>query len=132
MARAAGPGVVVFGGVTRQNWPVVLVISPNARQLRLGLIGLRVSCTSGASFAIDDAFGALAISRRGKVHAVQSIPAVTTPNVAMTGGSHAISATLNRRRGTFTGSWRLQLNFREPNGQIDHCDSGQVSFRALL
>ena len=71
-------------------------------------------------------------SRRGKVHAVQSIPAFTTPEVAMTGGSHTISGTLNRPRLTFTGSWRLQLNFRESNGQIDHCDSGTVGFRALL
>ena len=131
MPRAAGAGVV-FGGVTRDGWPVVLAISPDAKRLRGSVIALVLRCTSGAVFADADGFGGLAVGPRGNVHVAGSIPAVTTPAVSMTGGSHAMVGTLNRRRETFSGRWRLRLNFKLDNGQINHCDSGWVGFSARL
>jgi hypothetical protein len=129
--RAAAHSIV-FGGLTSQNWPVVLAISPNVPRLRLAVIGLHMSCSSGGSFAVNDAFGGLAIGRTGKVHAAAAIPGETTPNVTLTGGSHAISATLHFRQATFTGWWHLHLDYMLPDGTADHCDSGRVGFSARL
>jgi hypothetical protein len=132
--RAAVPRAasVVLGGLTGHGWPVVLTLSPNGKRLTLAVTGVDMSCTSGASFSTADALGDVAIGRRGKVHATRGIPAITSPSVSITGGFHTLSGTLNRRRLTFSGSWRLHLDFQMPNGQADHCDSGRVRFTARL
>jgi hypothetical protein len=138
--RTASPGLmpraasrsIVFGGLSGQNWPVVLAISPNTRRLRLVVIGLEMTCSSGGSFAVSDAFGALAIGPTGKVHAAGTIPSITVPNVTITGGSHWMKGVLHRRSATFTGSWHLHLDYRLSDGTADHCDSGVVRFGAQL
>jgi hypothetical protein len=138
--RAAPPVIVprassrsiVFGGLSAQNWPVVLAISPNSRRLRLAVIGVRMGCSSGGSFAVEDAFGGLAIGATGKVHAAGRIRPVPLPNVSLIGGSHSMTGVLHRRSSTFTGFWHLHLDYRLSDGTTDHCDSGVVAFVAQL
>jgi hypothetical protein len=132
VAPRAASRSIMFGGLTGQNWPVVVAISPNGRHLRLAVIGLRMSCTSGRSFAVEDAFGILPIGPAGNVHAAETIPSITVPNVTITGGSHWMKGVLHRRSAVFSGSWHLHLDYRFSDGTADHCDSGVVRFGAEL
>jgi hypothetical protein len=130
VAAAARP--VVLGGLTQRGWPVVLSISRDTRRLNAAVIALDMSCTSGGSFTARDAFGNLAIHRNGRVHVARSILPIAGSTVSITGGSHALNGTLNRRRMTFSGWWHLHVDFQTSSGQTDHCDSGRVNFAATL
>ena len=48
-ADARTPAPVVFGGLTPQQWPVVVEISRDRRKVVRTAIGLPVTCTSGGS-----------------------------------------------------------------------------------
>jgi hypothetical protein len=131
-AQAAAVPDTVWGGVTDQEWPVMFVIRNGAKRLRAGLIALEMSCTSGATFMGRDAVVNLPIGKTGKVSGSRSIAPVSEAGISLTGGSHSLAATVNRRSLTISGTWRLHLDFQLSNGQPDHCDSGAVRFFARL
>ena len=132
----AGPAAGhVLGGVTSQGWPVVITLSSNGMWFARELLGLEMSCTSGNSFGAPAGGGRVAIGPNGSVNAAGTIPgspASAGSGVGLTGGSESFTGRLNRKRGTFSGTWHMHLSFAMQGGQTDECDSGQVSLTARL
>ena len=131
-AQAAGFPPMILGGFTPQHWPVVFFVTANGTRLRVAAIGLTMSCTSGASFGAMSAVVNLRIGTNGTVSANSVIPPSAGATVSLTGGSSSFRAKLNRKLATIAGTWDLQENFAFPDGQTDHCDSGQVRFFAAI
>jgi hypothetical protein len=132
-ANTAAFSSVVFGGVTSQRWPVVLVLSNDDKRLLTAVIGSDMSCTSGAVISVS--YGVL-VNRRftssGTVSSGGAVAPSTSSSGSLTGGSQSITARINRKRRTLSGTWHLHLDFASPSGQTDHCDSGVVQFFARL
>jgi hypothetical protein len=128
---ATTKGAPVLGGFTSQGGPVVLALSRNAKRLRLAETALIMKCTSGNGFvAPEEAFG-LAIKPNGRVH-ITSTTSFTDAAGDSVKQSHSFGATINRKRWTASGAWRLHMSITTPDGHADSCDSGNVGFRAQL
>jgi hypothetical protein len=126
-------GAPALAGLTSEGLPIVLRIAPNGRRLRVAVTVLEMRCTSGNSFLLPDGVINLGIKPNGRVRETAALPpSSVSSGVSVTGGSRSFSATVNRRRWTASGSWRLQVNFATSSGQRDSCDSGIVGFDAIL
>ncbi|HUO74903.1 MAG TPA: hypothetical protein VMU39_29325 [Solirubrobacteraceae bacterium] len=132
-AAPANSKTMMLGGFSSKGWPVVMEFTRNLKRIHLAAIGLDMTCTSGDQFAVTGWFGDLPVGPNGKVQTVGAIPPQAGSNgVKLSGGSESLSGRLNRTQLTFTGSWRMQLNYTLSNNQSDQCDSGQVAFSARL
>jgi hypothetical protein len=127
-AQVAASPDPIWGGLTSQGWPVVVEIPKSEKRVRLGLVALRMSCTSGAVFAQMAGVGNLAIGAAGNVGRTRSISAQPGSGASLTGGSVSFAARLNRQGLTMSGTWHLHLDYLLSSGQTDHCDSGTVRF----
>jgi hypothetical protein len=121
---------VVLAGFTSQQYPTFFKFSGNARTLTIGAIALEMTCTSGAQFVLEDAFGPVHISPNGRLHATTSIPPTAGSSGATYSGSDSLTARLNHRHTDVSGTWDLQVNYSFTNGMSDQCDSGPVRFTA--
>lgn len=130
-AVSAGPANGhMLGGLTSQQWPVVVEISRNGQRIPMISAGLVLTCTSGAIVPIPDQWDMLPIARSGAVHAFTNL--LPDPSAGMTGGTDSLTGRLNRKRGTFSGTLRFEMTFSLSNGQTDDCKSGPVTFTAVL
>jgi hypothetical protein len=125
---AIRPGVTL-GGFTSQGWPFVLELSRSGKLTIEAATGLDMTCTSGAQFAVEDAWQLLGIAKNGMVRTTQQIPPA---GAILTGGSHSLTGRFDRKRLTFRGAWSLQLNFKFADGTTDTCQSGTVKLIARL
>jgi hypothetical protein len=135
-AHASSQGVLksgmVLGGFTSQAWPVVFELAHGGRLVILGATGLNLTCTSGDQFPVEDGWQLLTVAKNGRVNAAEQIPAQQGQGDTLTGGSHSLSGRFNRKRSTFRGTWRMQLNFMNTDGSTDMCQSGPVTFSLTL
>lgn len=130
-ARMSSAARAVFlGGFTSQNEPVVIDVAKSWKSIPMMRIAFDMRCTSGNTPAFTDFWARLPVGAHGRVRVGYTIPPSSTNSIE--GGTDSLSGTLNRRRETFSGVWRLQITFSEPNGQSDSCDSGTVAFTASL
>ncbi len=128
---ATSKGAPVLGGFTSQGGPVVLALSRDAKRLRIAETALIMSCTSGAGFLLPAAAFRLAIGANGRAHITATTSATDGAGDSIR-QSQEFGATINRKRWTASGAWRVRLNVTKPSGQTDYCDSGNVAFRAQL
>jgi hypothetical protein len=152
-ATAAGPSTKstvspaagrVLGGLTSQKAAVVFEISKNTKRIDQAAINLQLTCTSGDQVWTPDGFSRVPLDAHGSVSMHLTIPPDTsgaTNGVTLIGGTDTFIGKLNRKAGTFSGTWRLQLSFSVAPGTTgnpgttpttDSCDSGSVTFRARL
>jgi hypothetical protein len=123
------PGVVL-AGFTSQQYPTFFKISGDGRTLTVGAIALQMTCTSGAQFVLEDAFGPVLIGPNGHLRAGISIPPTAGSGGATFSGTDSLTARLGRRRTHVSGTWHLKVNYSYANGMSDACDSGPVRFTA--
>jgi hypothetical protein len=128
----ASLGGKTLGGFSSQNWPLVVALSGNEKQVSKVATGLMMRCTSGNSFPLEDGWTQLAIGRDGTTHGSMTVPPMSGASASISGGSDSLTAKLDRMHATMAGTWRLQLNFTMSGGQTDQCDSGVVRFTARL
>jgi hypothetical protein len=130
--RATPAAGKVLGGFTSQHVPVVLAIAKKDK--RADIVGsvLNMTCTSGDQFFVPDGWVKLPISHAGAVKGAITIPASPGGTGSVTGGTDTISGTLNAKKATFSGRWEMHVSFSTSTGRDDQCDSGQVTFRAVL
>lgn len=130
--RAMPAAGKVLGGFTSQHVPVVLAIAKKDK--RVDVVGsvLNMTCTSGDQFFVPDGWVKLPISHAGAIKAAITIPASPGGTGSVTGGTDAVSGTLNAKKATFSGTWEMHVSFSTSTGQDDQCDSGHVTFRAVL
>jgi hypothetical protein len=126
----------VLGGFSSQQMPVVFQIARKDKRINLAATALNMTCRSGDQFVAPDSWVKLPLTKKGVVNELVQIPPLTpTPGstVVVTGGTDRITGKLNAKQATLSGTWELQLDFSMPGtNQTDQCDSGRVTFKAVL
>jgi hypothetical protein len=138
MTRASSQGARepssarVLGGFTSQGWPIVVLMSKSGKKIAVIGAGLAMSCRSGLRYPVNDGWVHVPIGANGRVKATTSFtPSPGNPN-SLTGGTDSLSAKFNRTRTSLAGVWRMHLNYSSSTGRADACDSGAVTFTAVL
>ena len=130
-ATAAGAGGTVYGGATGQDFPVVIETSKNGRKVVKARIAIRLTCTSGGSFALSDSYAGLSVNKRRRFST--SFGPVTNRNDdgTTTDVQGAISGAFNKARTKASGTWSLKATDHDTSGAVtDTCDSGNISWTA--
>ena len=139
-AVAAGPAAAatkpastghVYGGVTPQNWPVVIDVDKTATKVTRIVIGLDMTCTSNDNFGTTDGFTDVKINSKSRFKASfgpQRIDAAGVPADIQ----GAITGRRSKDRKTMKGTWNYKVTFYDAAGTtvVDTCDSGLVSWKA--
>jgi hypothetical protein len=125
---ATAPQTIVLAGFSSQHYAGFFKVSGDGRMLLAGGMAISMTCTSGATVVAPDAFARVPIHADGRLHAVYSSPTIIT-NGTTTQVTDTMSATLNRRHSTLTGTWQLAVNYGFADGTSDQCASGPVRFK---
>ncbi|HTN24333.1 MAG TPA: hypothetical protein VL120_10130 [Solirubrobacteraceae bacterium] len=121
----------VYGGVTPQNWPIVVDLDKTQTKVARIVIGLDMTCTSNENFGTTDGFTDVKINSKNRFKATfgpQKIDAAGTP--AQIEG--AITGRRSKDRRSIKGTWNYKVTFFDAAGTTvtDTCDSGLVSWKA--
>ncbi|MEA2156430.1 MAG: hypothetical protein QOE11_2570 [Solirubrobacteraceae bacterium] len=127
---AAGGGHV-YGGVTPQNWPIVVDLDKAQAVVTRIVIGLDMTCTSNENFGTTDGFTDVRINSKNRFKATfgpQRIDAAGTPADI----EGRITGRRSRDRRSIKGTWNYKVTFYDAAGTTvtDTCDSGLVSWKA--
>lgn len=132
VAASIPESTYMLGGFTSQDWPVVVQLTNHGNRMRLALAALQLSCSQDDGGPFEDAWSGVPIPKSGKINLSDQIPAEPGLGVSLTGGSHSLSGSFNRKRTEFRGTWREHLTFVSTSGETDQCDSGAVSVIVTL
>ncbi len=138
-AVSAGPSVAatsrsaghVYGGVTPQNWPIVVDLDKTRTKVTRIVIGLDMTCTSNDNFGTTDGFTNVKINSKNRFKASigpQRLDAAGTPADIQS----AITGKRSRDGTSIKGTWNYKVTFYDAAGTTvtDTCDSGLVSWKA--
>jgi hypothetical protein len=126
----AAPGVV-YGGVTPQNWPVVIEVSKDKRKVVRASIGLLLTCTSGVSFGFPDAYRRVPLSKKGRFNASFGPMPIAHADGTSTDLQGSVTGATNANRTTMSGTWQVTGVDHDAAGAVtDTCDSGKVAWKA--
>ena len=130
-ASAKAPRGLVFGGITPQNWPVVVALNKARNRVDQVVIGLDMTCTSGDSFGTSDGFRALKLSKNGRFGTTFGPERIDAGGVPADVESKVIGR-MSRERGSMRGIWSLKITIYDATGTnvLDTCESGVVSWTA--
>jgi hypothetical protein len=130
-ARTAAAVGVFYGGRTPQDWPVVIELSKNRRQVVQAIVGLPLSCTSGRDVNLRDRWINIDVNKKRKFHATTGLITRRNDDGTTTDAVSTISGALNRARSKVSGKWRFKFTVYTSAGEvIDTCDSGSVRWSA--
>jgi hypothetical protein len=130
-AAHGGAAGTVYGGVTAQDFPIVIVTSKNRRKVVKATIGIRLTCTSGASASVPDTFAALPVSKKRRFGASFGPETNRNDDGTTTDFEGSISGRFNKARTKVSGTWSFKATDHNAAGAItDTCDSGSVTWRA--
>ena len=127
-AAAAG---VVYGGVTPQNFGVMVEVNRSGRRIVRAATGIRLTCTSGRILNVPDGWSRVSVSKSGKF----SVAFGPEPDLEEDGSSVEAEGTLagkfNKSRTSVSGTWTMKATFRDAAGVVtDTCDAGIVRWSA--
>jgi hypothetical protein len=143
-AVAAGPAVAadtkssktvspghVYGGVTPQNWPIVVDVDKAGTKVARIVIGLDMTCTSNENFGTTDGFTDIKINSKSRFKTSfgpQRIDAAGVPADIQ----GAITGRRSKDKRSIKGTWNYKVTFYDAAGTtvVDTCDSGLVSWKA--
>lgn len=130
-ADAVERGGRVYGGITPQNWPIVVELDKNRKTVKRIVIGLDMTCTSNENFGTTDGFTDIKINSKSRFKArfgPQRIDAAGAPADI----EGAITGRRSRDRASVKGTWTYKITFYDAGGAnvLDTCESGLVSWRA--
>lgn len=130
-ATKQASGGHVYGGVTPQNWPIVVDLDKTQTKVTRIVIGLDMTCTSNENFGTTDGFTAVKINSKNRFKATfgpQRIDAAGTPADIQ----GAITGKRSKDRSSIKGTWNYKVTFYDAAGTTvtDTCDSGLVSWKA--
>jgi len=130
-ARSAAAAGAVYGGTTSQNFPVVIELNKNRRQVVRAVIAIRLPCTSGGSTVQPDRYAKVSVSRTGKFSTAFGPVVNRNDDGTTTDFEGSASGKLNAARTKLSGKWQLKLTDHDASGAVrDTCDSGSVSWTA--
>jgi hypothetical protein len=128
-SRAATVGTS-YGGVTSQDFPVVVDVNRRRSRVVRAVIAIRLSCTAGGFLTIPDGYTRLRI-RRGKFIASFGPVTQRNPDGTTSDLEGSISGTFNSARTKVSGTWAFKATEHDTAGAVtDTCDSGNVSWSA--
>ena len=127
-AAAQRPAGLVYGGTMSNGWPLVVEVTRNGRMVK-GVVGaVSASCDQGGIFSFPSTWRYLRINRHG------AFKASYRDNYLDEGTEVTVSETFvgrfNRNRTKVTGQWRDTHTFTAPDGTVEVCDTGSLSFSA--
>lgn len=129
-ASSAATTGVVFGGLTAQQWPVMVELSKNGRQVVRAASGLRLNCTSGGFYNVPDRYARLTVKNR-KFSFRFGPTTERNADGTTTDFEGSISGSINKARSKVSGRWQLKATEHDAAGAVtDTCDSGSVSWSA--
>jgi hypothetical protein len=129
-ARGTAAGAV-YGGVTPQNWPIVVELDEKATHIKRILTGLDMTCTSKENFGTTDGLTDIKLNAKNRfktAYGPQRIDAAGTPADI----EGAVTGRLTKDRSAMKGTWSYKVTFFDAGGTtvIDTCESGLVSWKA--
>jgi hypothetical protein len=128
---AAAAGGTVYGGITAQQFPVVIEASKNGRKVAKANIALRLTCTSGGFVTVPDGYRGLSVSKQRRFSASFGPTTSRNDDGTTTDFEGSISGTLNKARTKASGNWSLKATERDAAGAVtDTCDSGSIDWNA--
>jgi hypothetical protein len=138
LAQAATLTHTVFGGVTAQDYPVVIQLSKTAKKVVRADIGLDLKCGMPPDITIPDGVKDVPVSAAGKFAAEQPvtrIPADPALGVPAFDVSAKLTGRVNKARTQIKGTWQRKVviyNPADPTGAgiLDTCDTGPLNFTA--
>ena len=131
VAPKSAAGGAVYGGVTPQNWPLVVELDKAAGKVKRIVTGLDMTCASKENFGTTDGFTDVKLNSKNRFKATygpQRIDAAGTP--ADIEGS--VTGRLTKDRSAVKGTWTYKVTFYDAGGSTvtDTCESGLVSWKA--
>ena len=127
-AAAAG---VVYGGVTPQDFGLMVEVKPSGRQIVRAATGIRLTCTSGSFFNVSDGWSRVSVSKKGKFGADFGPEIERNEDGTSIDSEGTFGGKFNRSRTRVSGTWTLKITFRDATGVVtDTCDAGTVSWSA--
>jgi hypothetical protein len=128
-SRAATVGVS-YGGLTSQDFPVVIEVNSRRTQVVRADIAIRTSCTAGGFVITGDGYARLRI-RRGKFSASFGPVTRRNPDGTTVDLEGTISGIFNSSRTKVSGIWAFKATEHDAVGAVtDTCDSRTVSWSA--
>jgi hypothetical protein len=137
LANGATIGTV-FGGVTAQEYPVVIQLSKTGRKVVRADIGLDIKCAMPPDIEIPDGVKNIPVSAAGKFTAEQAVarvPADPANGVPAIDVSAKLTGRVNKARTQITGTWQRKIVLYDPSDPtttkvFDTCDTGVLRFTA--
>ena len=119
-----------YGGVTSQDFPVIVDVNRRRTRVVRAVIAIRLSCTEGGFVTVPDGYVRLSI-RRGKFSASFGPTTQRNPDGTTTDLEGTVSGTFNSSRTKVSGTWAFKSTERDAAGAVtDTCDSASVSWSA--
>lgn len=121
----------IYGGVTPQNWPIVVDVNKAGTKVTRIVIGLDMTCSSNENFGTTDGFTDVRFNSKGRFKTSfgpQRIDAAGVPADIQ----GAITGRRSKDRRSIKGTWNYKVTFYDAAGTnvVDTCDSGLVSWKA--
>jgi hypothetical protein len=131
VARAAAAAGVSYGGLTSQDFPVVVEVNRTGRKVVRADIAIRLTCTAGGFTIGPDSFGRLSVRKTGKFGSSFGPETRRNDDGTTTDFEGMVSGAFNSRRTKVAGKWSFKATEHDVSGAItDTCDSGSVSWSA--
>ena len=130
-AGAAAAGGVFFGGLTSQNFPVVIETTKNGRKVANAHIAIRLFCASGGAFTSADHYSNMTLTKSRKFKASFGPETSKNDDGTTSDFEGTISGTFNKARTKVSGKWTLKETDHDAAGTVtDTCDSGAINWSA--
>ena len=133
---SAAGGVTVtlgfsYGGVTSQNFPVIVDVNKTRRQVVRTVIGILTTCSAGGVYITWDGYVKTPISKRGKFSASFGPSTERNADGTTTDFEGTVTGAFNSSRTKVSGTWTLKATDHDAAGAVtDTCDSGRVTWSA--
>jgi hypothetical protein len=130
-AVTAAVGGTVYGGVTSQDFPVVIQTNRNGRKVTDATIAIRANCTSGGFVVVPDGYREMSVSKKRKFSASFGPTTERNDDGTTTDFEGTISGSFNKARTTASGRWSFKATQHDAAGAVaDTCDSGSIRWTA--
>lgn len=131
LTRSGVAAGVTYGGLTSQDFPVIVEVNGIRRKMVRTAIAIRLTCTSGGFITIPDSYVRLSISKKGKFRTSFGPETRRNDDGTTTDIEGSVSGAFNSRRTKVSGKWSFKATDHDASGAItDTCDSGSVAWSA--
>lgn len=127
---SAAAGAAVFGGVTSQDFPVLIETSKKGRRAK-AVIAIRLTCASGGAFTTPDGYSVMTVDKKRRFSASFGPETDRNDDGTTTDYEGSINGSFNKPRTKVSGTWSLKATDHDASGAItETCDSGRVNWTA--